>query len=328
MDPDRARDERVARMSAGLLELDRWLDDRARTGLADPALARYATWDALAARLVDAQVGALANRVRRLAGVVGVGPRWHEDVLAELGILHLLAHAGRHLGDLPPVLADAVAMALGWQVRQAEVLAGAPLTDRWAVMGRSDVREDRIEVRRVWLRGTETGRWAMVLSFAAYRQSLDESFEVGTEVPADLFFYPGAGLRALVGRRHGPAVAGISDVHGLTRRSVAATATTVGAAIALEPWLEHYPVVMMATPTRVRGARRWVLADSTGSLPIAGWFADGGSALATLLACSAGVAVLLTCEWTPAGLVPLTVHLSDRSVDIGPVADESFVASA
>ena len=54
-DLDGQRDERIARLQAGLVELDRWLDDRLRTGLADPALARYATWDDLAARLVDAR---------------------------------------------------------------------------------------------------------------------------------------------------------------------------------------------------------------------------------------------------------------------------------
>ena len=60
-----------------------------RTGLADPALARYGTWDDLAARLIDAQVGGLANRVRRLAGGVGAHAEWHQQVLAELGVLHL-----------------------------------------------------------------------------------------------------------------------------------------------------------------------------------------------------------------------------------------------
>src|SRR5688572_20826632 len=94
-DLERSRDERIARLQQGLVELDRWLDDRMRTGLSDPSLARYATWDDLAARLVDARAGALANRVRRLAGVVGARPEWHEVVLAELGILHLLAAAGR-----------------------------------------------------------------------------------------------------------------------------------------------------------------------------------------------------------------------------------------
>ncbi|HTH05867.1 MAG TPA: SWIM zinc finger family protein, partial [Ilumatobacteraceae bacterium] len=185
-DRDRSRDERVARMLEGLVELDRWLEDRMRAGLADPALARYATWDALAARLVDARAGALANRVRRLAGLVGAGPDWHADVLGELGMLHLISEAGRRLPELPGSLADVVATASGWQVRQADVLASVPETDDWMVLGRSDTREDRIEVRRVWLRGLTSQRWAMLLSFAAYRQSLDTSWEVGSIVNADI----------------------------------------------------------------------------------------------------------------------------------------------
>ena len=44
-----------------------------------------------------------------------------------------------------------------------------------------------------------------------------------------------------------------------------------------------------------------------------------------LLATSAGRPQPLTCEWTADGLVPLTVHLPDRIVDIGPVADRDFV---
>ena len=190
-------------MREGLVELDRWLEDRIRTGLADPSLARYATWDDLAARLVDARAGALANRIRRLAGLVGSDPDWHARVLAEIGVLHLLAQAGQRLPDLPGALADSVATATGWQVRQADVLAGVPDTDHWIVAGRSDTREDRIEVRRTWLRGATSGRWAMVLSFAAYRQSLDTSLTVGTSVHADLHRYPGPALRALVGERFG-----------------------------------------------------------------------------------------------------------------------------
>ncbi|MBK5332399.1 MAG: SWIM zinc finger family protein, partial [Ilumatobacteraceae bacterium] len=47
LEPSKTRDDRIARMSAGLAELDRWLDDRVRTGLADPSLASYKTWDGL-----------------------------------------------------------------------------------------------------------------------------------------------------------------------------------------------------------------------------------------------------------------------------------------
>jgi hypothetical protein len=317
-DLDRSRDERVARMSEGLAELDRWLEDRLRTGLADPALARYATWDGLAARLVDARAGALANRVRRLAGLVGAGPDWHADVLAELGLLHLLARAGRRLPELPGPLADAVAAASGWQVRQADVLAGVPETDEWVVAGRSDTREDRIEVRRIWVRGARSGRWAMLLSFAAYRQSLDESFTVGTVVHADLHRYPGGSLRALAGHRYADPLP-FSEPRAAT---IAGACDEIGVAIAAEPWSERFPATVAAAPTVLDG--RWVLADTTGSLPLLG---DARS-LGTLLAASAGGPVVTTIEWTPHGVLPLTLHLADRAIDVGPRADPSFVGAA
>jgi hypothetical protein len=318
---DRVRDERVARMRAGLVELDRWLADRMRAGLGDPALARYSTWDALAARLVDAQAGALANRVRRLAGLVGASPQWHAEVLAELGLLHLLAQAGQRLGELPDAIADRAATAVGWQVRHADVLAGVPDTDDWLVAGRSDTREDRIEVRRVWLRGRSTGEWAMVLSFAAYQQSLDDSFDVGTVVRADLHRYPGRALRVLVGRRD-PDPRPLGAAAADAALSVAAACAAIGRAVAREPWLERYPAIVHGLPTTA--ARRWLLTDATGSLPL---LADPSS-LATLLATSAGDPVTVTVEWTPRGAVPLAVHLGDRVLDIGPRADPSFVGAA
>ncbi len=317
-DLDRSRDDRVARMMEGLTELDRWLEDRLRTGLADPALARYATWDQLAARLVDARAGALANRVRRLAGLVGGGPDWHAEVLAELGVLHLIAQAGRRLPALPGPLADAVAAASGWQVRQADVLAGVPDTDDWFVAGRSDTREDRIEVRRIWLRGAATGRWGMLLSFAAYRQSLDESWTVGTVVRADLHRYPGGALRALVGERE-PDPLPLRDPPGMT---LADASDAIGAAIAAEPWLERYPAIVTAAPAVADG--RWVLTDHTGTLPLA----DGTQARATVLGASGGRPVTLTIEWSPWGVRPLALHLPDRALDVGPRADPSFVGAA
>lgn len=323
---DRSRDERVARMMAGLVELDRWLEDRMRTGLADPALAQYGTWDQLAARLVDARAGSLANRVRRLAGLVGAGPDWHAEVLAELGLLHLIAQAGRRLPTLPGPLADTVAVASGWQVRQADVLGGVPDTDEWFVAGRSDTREDRIEVRRFWLRGAQSGRWAMLLSFAAYQQSLDDSFTVGTLVHADLHRYPGGSLRALAGRRYADPLPFATP----PATTVVEACDQIGLAVASEPWLERYPASIRAAPSVLDG--RWVLSDDTGSLPLQG----DDRALGTLLAAVAGASddpssdglIDLTIEWTPWGVRLLTVHLFDRTLDLGPRADSSFVGAA
>ena len=343
-----ARDDRVARMHEGLDELDRWLIDRMRTGLADPALAQFATWDSLAARLVDARAGSLANRVRRLAGLVGASADWHQHVLDEIGLLHLLSQAGRRLGTLPDDLADRVATTVGWQVRQADVLVGVPETDHWLVAGRSDTREDRIEVRRTWLRGQMSGRWALILSFAAYRQSLDTSLVVGTTVHADLHRYPGHALRALVGDVHsshdqspksGADVAlsatSAPDLRGgaagedeVGRRggSIGEACGEVGRALATEPWLDRVPVLVRAAPTMSAG--RWVLTDDTGSLPLDDASRSVRSGLPMLLAVSAAAPVDLAVEWTPTGLVPLTVFGERGAIDVGPRADPSFVGAA
>ena len=314
------RDDRVERMASGLGELDRWLHDRVRSGLSDPALAKYATWDHLAARLVDAQAGALANRVRRMAGLVGASPDWHGELLAEMAMLHLLARGGRTLATLPDPLADTLAMAVGWQVRQADVLGGVPESDVWDVVGRSDTREDRIVVRRTWLRGRTSGRLAMALCFAAYRQSLDVSMPVGSSFDADVHRYPGPSLRVLVGERRPDTV--VAQHPAPPGGNLATACHQLGDVLAAEPWAEHVALTVRAALTRSGG--RWVLADEHGALGCCA----GPRALAAVLCESGGRPADMTVEWTPAGLIPLTVHLDDRVVDVGPLADPSFVDAA
>ena len=243
---DKRAAERAARVAAGLVELDRWLADAVRGGLTATALARYSTWEATAARLVDAQAPSLANRVRRVGSMVGVGAGWHEAVLAELGVLHLLAQAGRRLVHLDDDLADSVRSALGWTVRQADVLDRAPSTDSWQVLGRSDTLEDRIVVRRWWLRGVGSGEWALLLSFAAYGQQLDGATELGSQVVADLHRFPGRNeLRCVVGQRRDQPVFRRGEVRS---SSLAGACDEIGAALAAVPWLERWPVTVHAAP--------------------------------------------------------------------------------
>lgn len=327
-DRDTARDQRIARLLAGLVELERWLDDRMRTGLADPALARFDTWDELAARLTDARASALANRIRRLAGKVGASSDWHRRVLAELGVLSLIAAGGRRVPELPDGLADRVATACGWQVRTADVAGGTAETDDWLVAGRSDVREDLIEVRRVWLHGLRSRRWAMVLSFAAYQQTLDESLRVGQVISGDVHRYPGASLRVVVGERTHLAAADVgSRAATEIASSLAAGCADVGAAISAEPWAERLATIVTATVT-IDEHGHWVLADEHGTLPIAASERDVTAAIATVLAAGGGRPVAMTVEWTAEGYVPLTVFADGRAYDVGPRADGDFVEAA
>ena len=318
-DLERQRDERIARLLGGLVELDRWLDDRVRTGLADPALARYATWDDLAARLVDARAGALANRVRRLAGVVGARPDWHEVVLAELGILHLLAEAGQRVPELPGGLADAV----GDVVR----LAGPPgrrprRRPRHRHLGRRrSQRHPRGPHRgpphvaaRAGVGALGDGALVRRLPPIARHHARRRRCVHGRPPPL-----PGAVVAGLVGARLED---GVTHPVAPAATDVAGACDEVGTALAAEPWLDRIPATVVATPAFAGG--RWVLTDDGGALALA----PDAPGVPTLLAASAGRPITVTVEWTIDGCIPLTVHLPDRALDVGPRADLSFVSAA
>lgn len=292
---------RAERVAAGMDELDRWLADQIRGGLAGAANLGYAHWDAMAARLVDAQAPGAARLVRNLADHV----RDPERLLTELGLLRLLAAGFARLDDLPPELAATVRLRVGLPVAGAQVLAGKPVRDRWQVLGVRDEQENDLVVRRVWLRGAETGRAALVLSFAGPGQVFATDLVLGTALDADLCFYPDH-LRVLISRRHAPAVP-LSGVAGA--RPLAASMREYAQALAADPWLERWPMVL-ADVVPARAGERWCLTAEGDGVPV-----DPAAGTPwRLVAAAAGRPVIVAGEWTPAGLRPSSAWVRDRLV--------------
>jgi hypothetical protein len=293
-------EQREARVASGLAELDRWLCDQVRQGLAGSQKSGYRHWDDIAARMVDAQAPGLAERLRALAAVPHSGPGWEDRLLEEYALLRLLATAYRGQAGLPPPLRATVRSRIGFTVRKADVLASGPqVRDRWSVLARRDLDQDRIRARRVWLRGLQSGRHALVLSFApryGTGEPLDDSLTVGTEADADLAFYPAAvPLRALVTARHDTAPGGRPS-----GGTVAGLLASWAAALGADPWLDIWPAVLAATPAR---APLRCLADANGdALPLH----PRAGACWPLFALSGGRQLTVAGEWTPRGLWPLT----------------------
>jgi hypothetical protein len=293
----RRAQQREARVAAGLTELDRWLCDQVRQGLAASHRSGYRHWDDIASRMVDAQAPGLAERLRALAAVPHSGSGWDGRLLEEYALLRLLVTAYREPGQLPAALRDTVRSRIGFSVRQADVLAGAtPVRDHWHVLARRDIDQERIRTRRTWLRGRRTRRFALVLSFAAAGQQLDDSLTVATEADADLAFYPGAvPLRALVVTTRDTVQAG--DPAGTTAAGLLAG---YAAALGADPWLDTWPALLDATPAR---SPLPCLFDAAGdALPLH----PGAGDCWPLFALSGGRPLTVAGEWTPRGLWPLT----------------------
>jgi SWIM zinc finger len=296
---------RAERVATGLAELDRWLADQLRGGLAGASRLGYDQWDVMGARLIDAQAPGAARLVRNLAGYAGDPAR----LLAELGLLRLLTAGFTQLDRLPLELAGTLRQRAGMPVSAEEVLAGPPVRDRWQILGVHDEPENDLIIRRVWLRGAGSGRAALVLSFAAPGQVFITDLVTGTELDADLCFYPDH-LRVLIAQRHAPAapitaVAAASPVPEALRE--------YARALAADPWLERWPMVLAGvTPsTSTTDRRQWCLTAGDGGGvpldPVAGepW---------RLVAAAGGRPVTVAGEWTAAGLRPLSVWVRDRLV--------------
>lgn len=189
---------RLKQMDAGLAELERWLGDRLRQGLAQLP-GQPEIWDALATRMVDAKLPGIAYRLRRIGGWVNRGEYWAARVLGGLGQLQILVDAFRRLETLPaPVQAD-IRNALGVTVDKDTVLkTGERVADNWRVLGQCVEEESRLWTRRVWLRGAQSGRMALLLDHAHGMRRFEQNYVTSTGLRMTLAFFPGhAPLRAI-----------------------------------------------------------------------------------------------------------------------------------
>ena len=295
--------QRSDRVAAGMIELGRWLDDQVQAGLAAAERGGYDNFDEMAARLVDAQAPAAAAAVRRLGGLVGVGPHWADRVLGEMGLLRLLVAGHDRLGELPPGLAASVRTRIGFPVSTADVLAGPRVTDRWRVLGRVDSEDGNLQSRRIWLHGASTGRFALLLSFAAPGQSLQSDVVPGRDLDAELCFYPGAWpLRALIAERRGD-----FPLTAPTGRPIHDALAGWTDALAAEPWRPDAPVLL----TGVRPADDdWLVDEAGDALPLAAGFRNPW----WLLAAGGGRPVTVAGEWSPSGLRPLGTWVEGQFV--------------
>lgn len=190
---------RKQRMLGGLEELEHWLKDQIRQGLAQ--LGKEAKLgQQLAAHMVDAQLPGLANRIRQWPALINRNNQWPEMLLAEFGELQLLIDGARLIDELPTATQADINAALGLAIDKENVIAdGEKISDDWLVLGQRIYEEERLWVRRVWLRARTSNRFAFLLDFAHGTRQFEHNFFTGSCVTMTLAFYPGNhSLRALV----------------------------------------------------------------------------------------------------------------------------------
>lgn len=339
-------DKRRALVEAGLGDLEIWLTDQVRTGLAqsDRSLAAF---ERVAARMVDAKAPGVATALRQLP-LLTSHSEWPRLLLREYARLHLLATAHARIESLSPALQASVRTHVGYSTQVDAVREEPAVRDTWLVLGIRTTSENAhnsrpLWTRRVWLRGRTTARWALLVD----HQSGSPSFPADTpppghQVDAEVHYYPAAGpLRAIWGTRHAmpepfttlprtivePVVPRSDSATGTVdlaedsarQGSIAAALTEQAAALGADPFLRSWPV-LLSEVVPVRGEDGWQLVEDGGdALPVS--IADGEPW--RLLGLSGGHPVSVVGEWTVDGLVPVAAFTAASMVDVSVAESNS-----
>ena len=301
--------DREAKVAAGLAELELWLRDLIRAGLATAQSRPISYWNQCAARMVDAQAPGVARRVRDLAYVNQSSADWTERLLAQIGSLFLLLKAYQRIETFPAATQADIRTAIGWTYKEDELPAENVVRDEWLVLGQRITGEETLRVHRTWLWGKRTQQAALVLEFAAGGQSFVTSFISGTSVDADLLFYPSAyPLRAALKNRYetrqANGVVGCAKVDQLMM--------TYADGLSRNPWLETIPVCLDSV-VPVNSGERWFAKDAAQKLlPLTSQANDGWR----LVALSGGHPIVIIGEWNGRALLPLGVRADGRYVEL------------
>jgi hypothetical protein len=302
---------REAKVTTGLQELELWLRDIARGGLAAAQSQPSQFWERTAARLVDAQAPGVARLARKMADVAASGEGWDSRLLERMGKLYLLIEGFKRVNDLPSATQVDIRALIGWTQNQEELSLETGVRDRWTILGQRVEEEDRLRAQRIWLWGEQSGRAALIVHFAHAQQPLDASFITGSVVEAELVFFPSAHpLRAIVKQRHGApesperisGYAKIIDAHKAFLDAMTAN-----------PWLEKFPMPLLNV-TPLRRGDSWFVRDAEDrALKLAPHFEFGW----TMLALSGGHKIDIFGEWDGDHLWPLSAFVEGRFVKFG-----------
>jgi hypothetical protein len=238
--------ERLERAADGLSDLENWLEDLARRGLATTLGESAAPFAHIATRMADASLPGLARLFRNLDA--DESPDLADRTADALGACYLAIRSFQKRESLPPALAFDLQAFLGVSLKKEEALQGGTrVADTWTVLGRFEAPlEDRLWQRRLWLRGA-SGQFALLLDFAFGDSDFAPGFLPGAHWQGPLVFYPSnfpqraiplEELRAWTGAA--PTIAGYDRLDDM--------AAAYAEALGRQPWLNWFPAVLDLIP--------------------------------------------------------------------------------
>ncbi len=304
------RYERLERATDGFADLEGWLFDVIRRGVATTVSEDQGWTTGIATRAADASLTGLSRTLRLTGNIAPNRPDWAEKTLAVLAESYLAVRAFRKRETLPENQVAELQQWLGISTKKEEVLAkGEQLTDAWAVVGQvEEVTEDKLKVRRTWLLGQTSRRYALLVDYAFGGAPFAPGWLAGTIQRGTIAWYPSSWpLRAL-------AFDDFQHLSKITRLEAyddfQTFATDYAKAVGAQPWLSIFPAIFAEAAIFFKNEILFAVDVAGKMLPLHAAEHD----IWRLLALSGGHPISVFGEWNGTTLRPLTVIAAGRLV--------------
>ncbi|WP_293306458.1 SWIM zinc finger family protein [Pedobacter sp. UBA5917] len=250
---------RAKKVDSGIEELRLWIKDLVRTGIMRIPQNAYDFNKNIAARMVDAQAGGLANNLKRLNSINFYKDGWQKALIKSLSKTYLLTEAYKNQELLAHDFKQEVRSLVGWNTPKEEVLASAGLTDEWYVLSIDITEDNNLKTERIWLYGENTKRYALIINFYTAVQVNANNLISGNLVRAELAFYPSPSpLRALF---KGEVQKENLQLLPETQNHITELFNHVSGLLTLNPFIEEIPFLLSSVKV-VFENETWLLVDA------------------------------------------------------------------
>jgi len=303
----------LERAHPGFDDLETWLLDTLRRGVATAVSEDPDFYKNIAARLADASMRGLSRSMRLLENLPADRYDWPEQTAAVLAEAAMALLAFRRREHLPPALLRDLEAVVGIAPKKETVRTGGePLRDAWAVLGVVEESvEERLRQRRTWLLGAGSERYALLLDYAYGEPEFLPGFKPGTIVEGELIFYPSAWPhRVLASESVKTSSQVVEDLPGYEK--IEDMARSCAAALGQQPWLQAFPATLRHVVPFFQ-KKQFGIADQTGKqAPLA----NPESVCWSLLALAGGRPITVFGEWNGKIFTAISALANDRFIPL------------
>ncbi len=295
----RPSSDRLVLMQEGITHLQQWLRDLIKIGILQFDF-ETSVFE-ISSRMVDAKLGAIANRLRQMSLLDRTDPEWVQRITADLAKLFLITLQFSRLDKLSEAEKSGLFAQCGFSIRRENLMQQKGLRDLWLVMGQNKSQVENLQIRKTWLSGVQSARTALILDYAFGRSTFKEKYLVGSLLKGTLVYYPGTfAMRALFKDKTEQK---LTDQKPASFKSIEAFLKQYATALSKNLWIENFPCSLSNVRVFPDG-EGFALVDQyhkkiTISDQERGW---------NLVALSGGGPIQLFGEWNGRKLYPLSFY--------------------